>query len=70
MSQQIKYPFAYKMQAVNLYEQNGSKAEVASQCGCLTKSVIVDFIQGHLKRSRGHFFCIDRRKLFDFDLLL
>ena len=62
MSQQIKYPFAYKMQAVNLYEQNGSKAEAASQCGCLAKSVIVDFIQGHLERSRGHFFCIDRRK--------
>ena len=46
------------------------RTEAASQCGCLTKSVIVDFIQGHLERSRGHFFCIDRRELFDFDLLL
>ena len=46
------------------------RTEAASRCGCLTKSVIVDFFQGHLDRSRGHFFCIDRRKLFDFDLLL
>ena len=46
------------------------RTEAASQCGCLAKSVIVDFIQGHLERSRGHFFCIDRRELFDFDLLL
>lgn len=45
------------------------RTEAASQCGCLTKSVIVDFFQGHLERSRGHFFCIDRRKLFDFELL-
>lgn len=29
MSQQIKYLLAYKMQAVNLNDQNGSKAEVA-----------------------------------------
>ena len=36
MSQQIKNPFAYKMQAVNLYEQNGNKAEVARFLGiCL-----------------------------------
>ena len=46
------------------------RTEAASQCGCLAKSVIVDFFQGHLERSRGHFFCIDRRELFDFDLLL
>jgi transposase-like protein len=33
MSQQFKYPFAYKMQAVNLYEQNGNRAEVARFLG-------------------------------------
>ena len=33
MSKQIKYPFAVKMQAINLYEQKGSKAEVARYLG-------------------------------------
>ena len=34
------------------------------------RRLFVDFFQGHLDRSRGHFFCIDRGELFDFDLLL
>ena len=38
------------------------RAHGHSPCGCLAKSVIVDFFQGLLERSRGHFFCIDRRK--------
>jgi len=33
------------------------------------RRLFVDFFQGHLDRSRGHFFCIDRRKLFDYELL-
>ena len=35
------------------------RTKAASRCGCLTKSVIVDFIQGHLDR------CHFRRTFFD-----
>ena len=35
------------------------RTEAASQCGCLAKSVIVDFFQGHLDR------CHFRRTFFD-----
>ena len=34
------------------------RTEAASQCGCLTKSVIMDFFQGHLERPRGTFFAL------------
>ena len=44
MSKQIKYPFAYKMQAINLYEQKGNMNEVARFLG-ICPSLVNHWVQ-------------------------